>query len=144
MYIGNRTDEVLKKELGCAFPQDEYEKKVYGRNVVTGLPQQLPISSLLIYDSIKEYLNAIIEAVKMILEKTPPEISADIIDSGIYISGGSAKIKDLDRLIENETELKVNICDNSSNAVVKVIDRIIEDPSLTSLAFDCRVMMGRR
>ena len=85
LYIGNRTDEVLKKELGCAIPQDEYEKKVYGRNVVTGLPQQLPISSLLVYDSIKEYLNAIIKAVKMILEKTPPEISADIIDSGIYI-----------------------------------------------------------
>jgi len=144
LYIGNRTAEILKKELGCAFPQEEYEKKVYGRNIVTGLPQQLPISSLLVYDAIREYLNAIVEAVKMILEKTPPEISADIIDSGIYISGGSAKIKDLDKLIESETELKVNVCENPSNAVVKGIGRIIEDPSLTSLAFDCRVMMGRR
>lgn len=144
LFIGNRTAEILKKELGCAYPIDGLERKVYGRNVVTGLPQQVAITSQLVFDAIKEYLNSIIDAVKMILEKTPPEIAADIIDSGIYVSGGSARIKDLDVLISRETELEVNICDNPSNSVIKGIGRIIEDPTLTSLAFDSRVMVSRR
>ena len=72
---------------------------VYGRNVVNGLPAQMEINSEMVYEAIKEYLHTIVDSIKVILERTPPEISSDIIESGIYVTGGSAAIKDIDKLI---------------------------------------------
>ncbi|NLK27080.1 MAG: rod shape-determining protein [Clostridiales bacterium] len=134
LYIGDKTAESIKKKLACAIPQVEGSVKVYGRDVVTGLPAEMEVSSDTVYEAISEYLYAIIDAIKIILERTPPEISSDIIDSGIYITGGSAKIFSLDELIHKETELKINICPDSANTVVNGLGKIMEDHKLSTLA----------
>ena len=127
LLIGKKTAEALKNELGSAFPTEEISSHVYGRDVVTGLPVNKKISSLLVHKAIHEYLNTIIDTMRTILERTPPEISSDIIDSGIYITGGCATIKNLGNLISKETELDVNICEDPSNTVIKGLGKMIED-----------------
>lgn len=134
LYIGDKTAENIKKKLACALTTVEAQVKVYGRDVVTGLPTEMEVSSSDVYDAISEYMFAIIDAIKIILERTPPEISSDIIDSGIYITGGSAKIFALDQLMHKETDLKINICPDSANTVVNGLGRIMEDHKLDSLA----------
>lgn len=134
LYIGDKTAENIKKKLASAFPTVEATVKVYGRDVVTGLPTEMEVSSANVYEAISEYMYNIIDAIKIILERTPPEISSDIIDSGIYVTGGSAKIFALDELLHKETGLKINICPDSTNTVVLGLGRIMEDHKLSSLA----------
>ena len=138
LYIGAKTAEILKMELGSAFPDSDEYKSIYGRDVVTGLPTKKDITSKLIYEAIKDYLFQIIDAIKMILERTPPEISSDIIDSGIYITGGGANIKGFDQLISQGTELNVNVCSSPSSTVAYGLGRMIEDPTLITLTQDIR------
>lgn len=138
LFIGSKTAEQLKKDLGSAFPGEKGVRSIYGRDVVTGLPVRKNIEADLIYDSIKDYLSQIIDAIKMILERTPPEITADIIESGIYITGGCANISGLDKLISQNTELKVNVCKNPEDTVAYGLGRIIEDPTLMTLTHDVR------
>lgn len=133
LIIGDKTAEVIKKQLASANESEEESIKVYGRNVVTGLPTEMEISSSMVYESIKEYLYSIIDSIRMILERTPPEISSDIIDSGIYITGGSANIRNLDKLISEQTDLLVNLCNDPENTVVNGLGRIIEEPVFYSL-----------
>lgn len=135
LIIGQKTAETIKKQLGCALPPDEEKTiRVYGRDVLSGLPIEREITASFVYETISEYMHNIIDAVRVILEKTPPEISSDIIDSGVYLTGGSANIFALDRLMAKETELDINICEDSANTVVKGLGRIIEDNKLSSLA----------
>ncbi|MDF2943549.1 MAG: hypothetical protein K0S01_2407 [Herbinix sp.] len=134
LYIGDKTAENIKKKLASAFTTVSASVKVYGRDVVTGLPTEMEVSSSDVYEAISEYMYSIIDAIKIILERTPPEISSDIIDSGIYITGGSAKIFALDELMHKETDLKINICPDSANTVVNGLGKIMEDPKLSSLA----------
>lgn len=134
LLIGDKTAENIKKKLACAFASLEASIKVFGRDVVTGLPSEMEINSTDVYEAIAEYMYSIIDAIKIILERTPPEISSDIIDSGIYITGGSAKIFALDELLHKETDLKINICSDSSNTVVNGLGKIMEEHRLSSLA----------
>lgn len=134
LYIGEKTAENIKKQLACALPTDEGSVRVYGRDVVTGLPTEIEIFTDTVYEAISEYLYTIIDAVRIILERTPPEISSDIIDSGIYVTGGSSKINKLDELLHKETDLKINICSDASNTVVNGLRKILEDGKLSSLA----------
>ncbi|MDD3173677.1 MAG: rod shape-determining protein [Herbinix sp.] len=138
LLIGDKTAENIKKKLASAFETVEASVKVFGRDVVTGLPSEMEIKSTDVFDSISEYMYSIIDAIKIILERTPPEISSDIIDSGIYITGGSAKIFALDELLHKETDLKINICPDSSNTVVNGLGKIMEEQKLSSLADSLR------
>lgn len=138
LVIGDKTAEVIKKKLASACPTAEETVKVYGRDVVTGLPSEMEISSTMVYDATKEHLYSIVDAIRIILERTPPEISSDIIDSGIYVTGGSSKIKNLKQLFHDETDLTINIADDAENAVVKGLGVIIENPDLSSLATSSR------
>ncbi len=130
LYIGSKTAENLKKELACAIDSEDTTARVFGRDVVTGLPKEMEISSKMVCDAIQEHLHTIVDAIKMILEHTPPEISSDIIDSGIYLTGGSAKIKDLERLISSETDLSVNLSDDCENSVANGLGIIMEDAGM--------------
>lgn len=134
LYIGDKTAENVKKKLACALPSLKASVKVYGRDVVNGLPTETEISSKTVYEAISEYLYTIIDAIRIILERTPPEISSDIIDSGIYITGGSARIFGLDELLHKETDLKINICENPAETVALGLGRIMEESRLNSLA----------
>ena len=135
LIIGQKTAETIKKQLGCALPpKEERTVKVYGRDVLSGLPIEREISASFVYETIAEYMHSIIDAVRIILEKAPPEISSDIIDSGVYLTGGSANIFELDKLMAQETELNINICEDPANTVVKGLGRIIENSKFSSLA----------
>lgn len=138
LVIGDKTSEIIKKELSSAILAEEEEIKVYGRNVVTGLPSEMRISSTMVYEATREHLYSIVDAIKIILERTPPEISSDIIDSGIYVTGGSSKIKNIKQLFEEETDLKINIIQNAENAVVNGLGAIIENPALRNLSVSLR------
>ena len=134
LYIGDKTAENIKKKLASAITSVEASVKVYGRDVVSGLPTEMEVNSNDVYEAIAEYMYSIIDAIKIILERTPPEISSDIIDSGIYITGGSAGIFALDELMRKETDLKINICPDPANTVVNGLGKILENPNLSTLA----------
>lgn len=136
LIIGSRSAEVVKKELADAINADENAIcMAYGRNIVTGLPNAIEITGALVHDGISELLHQIIENIKVILERTPPELSADIINRGIYLTGGSAMIKNLDTLITNETGLKVNVADNPSESVIRGISDILSSEELVELTY---------
>ncbi len=134
LIIGSKTAELIKKELSCALPPREAKTlRVYGRDVMTGLPTEAEIDSAFVYEAIEEPLHSVVDAVKMILERTPPEIASDILDAGVYLTGGSANIKDLDKLFAQETELDIHICENSANTVVMGLGKIIENGKYSDL-----------
>ena len=138
LVIGNKTAEVIKINLATAIAPEENNNptiKVHGRDVVNGLPTEKEIDTAFVYESIEEHLHSIVDSVKIILEHTPPEIASDIIDSGIYVTGGSSQIRNLDVLLGNETELKINICNDSANTVALGLGKIIENPAYDSLAY---------
>ncbi|TCK98086.1 rod shape-determining protein MreB [Natranaerovirga hydrolytica] len=126
ILIGSRTAEVVKMNLSTAIETNIGSIKVFGRDLVTGLPKEFEINSLEVYYAIKEYLYSIIDTIKFILERTPPELSADIIEQGIYLTGGGALIEGLPELIYKETDLKVNCVEEPMNSVIRGIGKIVE------------------
>lgn len=135
LHIGDRTAEQIKMELASAMPSEVLAKKVFGRDVVTGLPVEVEVRSDMVYNAIKEHLRTIVDSIRIILERTPPEISSDIIDSGIYVTGGSANIGHLDELFHGETDLKINILPDPENMVVKGLGVIMEDERFDTLSY---------
>lgn len=127
LIIGNATAETLKKELAFACEPDHITYKICGKDVLTGLPVDAEMDSEFIHETLSESLYQLVDNVKGILENAPPEISADIMDSGIFIAGGSANIRKLDKLFSSETMLSINICEDPSNNVVKGLGAIVED-----------------
>lgn len=142
ILIGLKTAEQIKFKLADAMynedDDDEEVCNVFGRNIITGLPSERPVSSDLIYEAIKEFLVSIVESIKTLLERTPPELSADIIDTGIYLTGGSSCINNLDKLIEQETGLKVNAVRTPGESVVRGLAKIISDPQYGKLIYTPR------
>ena len=134
LVIGAKTAEYIKIKLGSAVPMEEQFVSVYGRDLVTGLPMSQEISSTAVYECMIDFIHSIIDSIKMILERTPPELASDIIDTGIHLTGGSSGIRHLADLINNETELHVVISDNPGESVVRGIKTIIEDPAFAEIA----------
>ncbi|MGL4797856.1 MAG: rod shape-determining protein [Cellulosilyticaceae bacterium] len=120
LMIGERTAEQIKVNIGAAYPTAENPTmEIRGRDLVTGLPKILTITSKEVTEAIKEPVNAIVEAIKYTLEKTPPELSADIMESGIMLTGGGALLTGLDTLISLETGMPVNIADEPLDCVAR-------------------------
>lgn len=118
LMIGERTSEQVKMEIGTAMPLSEEETmEVRGRDLVTGLPKTLSISSKEVADALADTVNSIIDAVKITLEKTPPELAADIMDRGIVLAGGGALLRNLDRRLSEETGIPVLIAENPLDCV---------------------------
>jgi rod shape-determining protein MreB len=119
LLIGERTAEQIKKNLGNAYPMEEtLTMEVKGRDLVAGVPKTITTNSDEIRDSLAEPINAIVEAVRVVLERTPPELSADIVDKGIVLTGGGAQLMNLDVLLREETGLPVMLSDDPECAVV--------------------------
>ncbi len=126
--IGIKTAEMIKLAIASAYPDEiEKEMEVSGRDILTGLPRTIIIGSTEIREAIKEPVSQIIDAIRSTLEDTPPELAADIMENGITLAGGGALLKDLDKLIEIETDLKVKIAENPIECVVIGTGRTIED-----------------
>jgi rod shape-determining protein MreB len=120
MLIGDQTAERLKKEIAVAFPDSEIkETEVIGRNLSHGVPQTFRVSSLELLEALTDPLNGLITAIKLALEQTPPELSSDIADRGIVLTGGGALLKGIDRLIQEETGLPVLIAEDPLKCVVR-------------------------
>ncbi|HCB99773.1 MAG TPA: rod shape-determining protein [Ruminococcaceae bacterium] len=141
LLIGVRTAEELKIAIGSAYPYpDESDVQIKGRNLLDGLPSNVTVTSLEIREALSEPVSQIIDAIRSTLERTPPELSADIIDRGIMLTGGGALLRGLDELIAKETGIPVNIAENPLDCVVDGTGRMLEDMSgaLASVLFNAK------
>lgn len=128
LMIGERTAEEIKVAIGSAIsPSEDETYQVRGRDLVTGLPKMIVVSSREIKDALAEPVSAIIEAIKVCLEKTPPELAADIMDRGIMMAGGGALLRGLDTLICRETGMPIHIAEEPLNAVAVGAGKALEN-----------------
>ena len=128
LLIGERTAENVKIAIGSAFPMEqETDMEIKGRNLLNGLPENITVTSAEIREALAEPLSHVIEAIKVTLEKTPPELAADIIDQGITLAGGGALIRGLDKLINKETGMPVNLADSPLDCVADGTGKVLED-----------------
>jgi rod shape-determining protein MreB len=131
LLIGLQTAELIKVTVGSAYPTDEPECiEVKGRDLVTGIPKILTIDSEEVRKAIYEKVETIIETVRIALEQTPPELSADVVDKGIVLTGGGALLKNLDVLLREETRLPITITDDPITTVVLGAGKVLDNLSL--------------
>lgn len=127
LAIGERTGEEIKITIGSAFPGSiDGELDIKGRDLVTGLPKTVTITSDEILEALKEPISQIVDGIKSTLEKTPPELAADIMDRGIMLSGGGAQLHGLDSLVRRETGMPVHVADNPLECVVMGVGKALE------------------
>ncbi|MBP1642688.1 MAG: mreB [Acidobacteria bacterium] len=131
LLIGERTAEQIKWEIGSAFTLEEpLSMVIKGRDLIEGVPKELTISDAEIRDALTDTINVLVEAVRMALERTPPELSADIMDKGIVLSGGGALLRGLDERLRHETGLPVVQAEDPLACVVLGAGRVLEDMDL--------------
>lgn len=134
-FIGSKTAEAIKKELAYAVEPEEASMQICGRNMVIGLPQMLEITSSFVYEAIKEQLGIIMDAVKTILERTPPELGVDIIQNGIYLTGGASKIRKLDQLLQEKSGIRMTVDEEPEMSVARGMARVMNEREFRPLAF---------
>ena len=128
LSIGYTTAEEIKIELGCASPlMSEESMEIRGRDLSTGLPRNVTLTSTQILKALKESVEKIVEAVKLTLEKTPPELAADLVEKGIVLTGGGALLKNLDKLLSKETNMPVFVADEPLECVVRGTGKVLEE-----------------
>ena len=134
LLIGDRTAEELKINIGCAcMDEDEFGNEIIktmnarGRDIISGLPKTLEITNKDMMIALQESMDIVVDAIKTTIEKAPPEISADIAENGMMLSGGGANIYNLDRLIKKKTDMEVTIAENSFEAVALGTGKALED-----------------
>ncbi len=136
LLVGERTAETIKCEVGSAMPlKEEITIQVKGRDLVGGIPKTTEVSSVEIRDALNETVTTIVEAVKQTLERTPPELSADILDRGIMLTGGGALLKGLDERLKMETKLPVHVAEDPLTAVVRGTGKSVENINKYSKVF---------
>jgi rod shape-determining protein MreB len=129
MMIGERTAEEVKMTIGSAYPpEQDTAMEVRGRDLVTGLPKTLRITASEIQRAVSDPVNSIIEAIKTTLERTPPELAADIMDRGIVITGGGSLLRDFDKLVSSETGMPVHMAEEPLLTVVRGTGLVLDDP----------------
>lgn len=127
LYIGERTAEEIKAELGCAFAPDESQTMtVRGRDSLTGLPKSIRLSAAEVHEALQEQVQAILNLIRSILEKTPPELAGDIIQHGMVLTGGGALMKGLPELIYFETRVPVIVADDPLTCVARGTGKVVE------------------
>jgi len=128
LLIGERTAETIKMEVGSAYPLDKpLHFEIKGRNLIEGVPRTITIDDSEIREALGECVATIVNAIRVALERTPPELSADISDRGIVLTGGGALLKNLDKRIREETGLPVSIADDPLASVVLGTGRMLSD-----------------
>ena len=131
LLIGERTAELIKITIGSAYPGDEiHTMEIKGRDLVAGVPKTVELSDEEIRDPLLESINQIVEAVRMALERTPPELAADIVDKGIVLAGGGALLRNLDILLREETGLPVVVAEDPLTTVVMGAGKALDEISL--------------
>jgi rod shape-determining protein MreB len=141
MLIGERTAEDIKIKIGSAYPYpEEGSMDIKGRNLLDGLPGNISITSVEVREALADSVSQVIDAIRSTLERTPPELSADIIDRGIMLTGGGALLRGLDELINKETGISVNIAERPLDCVVEGTGKLLEDysGSLVNVLFNAK------
>ncbi len=134
LIIGGKTAESVKNEL-ADLEENDASAVVYGRDIVSGLPVEREIPTELVDECLEEHFATIIDNIKVILERTPPELAADIYRHGIYLTGGACQVSNLSQMISNGTGLKVNVAEHPVTSVALGLRRIIEDENYRSVAY---------
>lgn len=128
VLIGELTAEEIKKTVGCAYlRREEIAMVAKGKDYVTGMPVNFEVTSTETYLAVREHINAIVEGVKSVLEKTPPDLVGDLIEEGILLTGGGALLHGLDKVIEEETGIKTKIAEDSINCVANGIGKVLKN-----------------
>lgn len=135
LLIGMKTAKLLKENIGAAKEGKDLKMTIVGRNVVSGLPVEFEVESDEIFNAIKSDLSNICSAVKRALEKVPPELAKDIVHSGIYLTGGGANLSELSDFFNDETNIKVNVCENSAETVVKGLNKVATEDKFAKFGF---------
>ncbi len=143
LVIGQKSACYLKENLASGLPGRDESMVIVGRDLVSGLPVEMEITAATVYEAIKDNLESICTSIKMILEKTPPELAKDIIHSGIYITGGGSQIKNLDELFTNITNIKVNRCEDPEESVVRGLMSIVSEEKFKHLTFTMKTRIIR-
>jgi rod shape-determining protein MreB len=131
LLIGERTAELIKINIGTAYPEENPQTiEVKGRDLVTGIPKTLEITSEEAREALAESINMIIDTVRITLEETPPELAADIVDKGIVLVGGGALLKNLDVLLREVTGLPITIVDDPLSAIVLGAGKVLDNNEL--------------
>ena len=138
LVIGQKTAKALKETIGSGLPGREESMTVVGRDVVSGLPIEMEIPAEVVYEAMKTNLANICNSIKMILEKTPPELARDIIHSGIYITGGGSLLHDIDKLFEQITNIKVNTTEVPEESAARGLVKIVSDSKFKRLPFSMK------
>ena len=139
LIIGGKTAEHVKISL-ADLEKENKGAVVYGRDIVTGLPVERELPTAMIDESLIEHFYTIIDNIKVILERTPPELAADIYRHGIYLTGGASQVSHLAELIQKGTGLKVNVSENPITSVARGLSRIIKDDNLKTVAYSIEGM----
>jgi len=141
LLIGELMAEEIKIRIGSAFPMEREESmEIRGRDLIAGVPKTMTLSSVQVREAVAEPVESIIEAVRQSLERTPPELSSDILDRGIVLTGGGALIRNLDKRLRQETNLPVNQADDALTCVVRGTGRVLENMAM----YDKVLMKSRR
>jgi rod shape-determining protein MreB and related proteins len=128
LLIGERTSEQIKQEIGSAYPLDEpLTMEIKGRDLIEGIPKTLTVTDAEIREALAEPISLIVDAVRVALERTPPELSADIVDRGIVLTGGGSLLKNLDKLLREETGLPVSVAEDPLSSVVLGTGKMLSD-----------------
>ncbi len=128
LLIGERTAEQIKLEIGSAFPLEEpLTMEIKGRDLIEGIPKTLTITDAEIREALNEPISLIVNAIRVALERTPPELSADIVDRGIVLTGGGSLLKNMDRLLREETGLPVSVAEDPLSSVVLGTGKMLSD-----------------
>ena len=144
LVIGRKTAKLLKESIGSAKPcEPPMSMTVVGRDIVSGLPVQMEIHSSMIYEAIKDDLNNLCTSIRMILEKVPPELAKDIVYSGIYLTGGGAKIANLAELFTEVTNISVNVAENADASAAYGLHQIFSDEKYSRFAYTMKTRIFR-
>ncbi|MEJ2535794.1 MAG: rod shape-determining protein [Calditrichia bacterium] len=128
LLIGEKTAEMLKCEIGSVMPlEEEITTHVKGRDLIDGIPKTVEVNSAEIREALMDPVNTIVESIRLTLERTPPELSSDILDHGIILTGGGGLLRKLDELIQKETQLPVNVAEDPLTSVVRGTGKILTD-----------------
>jgi rod shape-determining protein MreB len=131
LLVGERTSELIKITIGSAYPGEQSQTmEIKGRDIVAGIPKTVMITDGEIRDSLLDPINQVVEAVRVSLERTPPELASDIVDRGIVLAGGGALLRNLDVLLKEETGLPVSLADDPLTSVVMGCGRTLDEISL--------------
>ena len=128
LLMGERTAEDIKIAIGSAYPLDEEVSTFFrGRDLLTGLPRSIEVTSAQVREAIEPSVEQIVDAIKLTIEETPPELVADVMDQGIYLAGGGALLRGLEQRVSEATQMAVHVADDPLTCVVRGCGKILED-----------------